>query len=1185
MTTANSGGGRDCVPATEPLVPIARLCRSFGVLALALTAAWPSMLPAQTPTPVASAPAAGNGAVSGRVRNAVTGDALAHAQIVVQGTSIVTGTDEGGHYYIGNLPTGPVTLNVSFSGLDTQSITANVAPGRVTDLDVDLTSSSLYGTSRTVKLDQFVVQSTRETNAAAIAVNEQRYAPNIKSVVAADEFGPQVDQNPGELLKYLPGMDVEYFANNIVGVSVRGLGSNNTEITFDGMPVASMNAEGVGRGMDVQYQSVADVSRAEIVYVRRPEDSSNTIGGSVNFVRKSAFEANRRRISYRFLFQGDGEKLASKIDGPKDRILDRWRPNWQMSWTEPINHNLGFAVTLGQNNTIVNTHWSLPGWNLGSSSNNSAAAAALAAGNPLPTVPSIFNPGMRNPLNHNAPLMQGKDYASIRADWRPIPELTLGWSISGTRGWKQVADDIRYRWDAAATGSGNANRYNDATTALGRVGGGAIYHDNPLWRDVNSPTVSTAFDSVWRKGDWEASLNGSWSQSRYSYFDTEHGFFNSTSVSNVTGLTNIPNTGVGSGTANPIPLTVDYRDIDYWGPKTIQAFTTATGKSSTNIADYTVPVDWASNGATRIGGARSRPGKSEEIVTAGRAYLQRYFRTVNPFTAKLGLDWYDTFRNRHYDSYAWQFVGADGIPNSPDDSSTLIGAVNLHGRRDSEYDYPGSERISMTRLYKLYQDHPDWFRYDEARSARLTQTQNPAYDLHETTTAPYLAVDTRLFHNRLRLQGGVRYEKTKATTHGLLTNQSNAYLKYANGVVVHAGDATDPGTDGKFGTSDDVLAVRNLGSSTSVNYQLVNSPSVIPTYIGHGSPVYVPAVQQAGNAARAAGQTTDTNTNLGRGTLAETLLVYQSKGATGRGTNDGYYPSLNADYNITDNLILQFGYARTQAKLDYNSVLIPGTSIDDNPVTSGQGAGALGRVTLHNTDLRPWTGNNFDARLAYYTSTGGQFNLAVFTKRVKDIIVQEDTAPLTLQDIDALNAEFPNLNLGPELEGYTLRTSFNEGNGRLDGAEFAINQRLDHWVPSWARGFTVVGSATYLNRKGPNSNDLGTNRAWLGKLNLMYSRPKLFLRLGYTYNGEQINNPDISSNGYHGRQVTVAQNLVDVSASYAITKWAKLFIEGKDITDERRAREDQYDVRPSYSYMGSSNTFGVTYTIGVTGSF
>jgi outer membrane receptor for ferrienterochelin and colicin len=195
----------------------------------------------------------------------------------------------------------------------------------------------LYGKAGdTVKLDAYTVQSTRETNAAAIAVNEQRFASNIKSVVSTDEFGTIVDKNPGEFLKWLPGVDVEYFANNIVGVSVRGLGSVNTEINFDGMPTASANAEAVGRSYEVQYASSSDIARVEIRKLPLPEDSSNALGGSINLIRRSAFEYSKRQISYSALFTSDGEEVTlDRMDGPKDKLRSRWRPNWEVKWTEP----------------------------------------------------------------------------------------------------------------------------------------------------------------------------------------------------------------------------------------------------------------------------------------------------------------------------------------------------------------------------------------------------------------------------------------------------------------------------------------------------------------------------------------------------------------------------------------------------------------------------------------------------------------------------------------------------------------------------------------------------------------------------------------------------------------------------------------------------------------------------------
>src|SRR6185369_11111164 len=100
----------------------------------------------------------------------------------------------------------------------------------------------------------------------------------------------------------------------------------------------------------------------------------------------------------------------------------------------------------------------------------------------------------------------------------------------------------------------------------------------------------------------------------------------------------------------------------------------------------------------------------------------------------------------------------------------------------------GSERISMTKLYDLYKAHPTWFQYDEARSARLSLTTNPDYELWETNWAPYLQFDSQWMQGRLRLTGGVRYEQTDTEAHGLSTNNSAAYQTYSDGSVKRSGD-------------------------------------------------------------------------------------------------------------------------------------------------------------------------------------------------------------------------------------------------------------------------------------------------------------------------------------------------------------------------------------------------------------
>jgi TonB-dependent receptor len=1112
------------------------------------------------------------GAIEGRVRNSATGDYLNNARVAVKGSARQVFTDAGGAFRLDNLPAGPVTLRVFFTGLDEQEVTVNVSPGQTAVQDLAMTSQTRYGNAdTTVKLDAFTVQSTRETNASMIAINEQRFAANITSVVATDEFGTMVDSNPGEFLKYLPGIDVDYFANNITGVSVRGLGANNTELNFDGMTTASMNAEAVGRAFEVQFGTMSDIARAEIRKLPLPQDSANSIGGTINLIRRSAFEYSKRKISYQAVFRSDGEEFTLKqMDGPKDRQVNRWRPNWQVSWTEPISKTFGFSLTLGQEDTIVNTHWSLPRWNLGSAANNTFAAAEIAAGRPVPTDrPSIYNPSMNNPLNHNAPLQQGKDYASLRFDWRPIPELTLGWSLSGTRAWKQVADDIRYVW----VGGGNS-QFSDRNRTLGQLGAGAARQESPLWRDIYSPATSTVVDARWKKGPWEISAKGALSYSKYQYYDTEHGFFNSTSVAGTTGLVNVPETGVGAGTANPRALTMEFLH-DYWGPKEIRAWTTASGAAGATMADYNVPLDWGNLDNSRIGGARARPGVGIEWATASKVFVKRHLPFENPLSLQLGLDWTDRYRNRRYDYHAWTFVGADGIPNTADDSARLMAAESLPRRPDSQYSIPGTERISMSKLYSLYQRNPSWFRYDDERSLLRTLTDGADYDLTEKITAPYLEGDWRLLRNRLRLNGGVRFEKTKATATGLLTDNSAAYMKYANGSTVHLNDRDAAGN----------LLVRKLTTNANfADYVLINAPTVLPA-TRSGAPIFNAQIQAAGNALRAAGKTTDTGTNIGRGSILHTQSVYKRKGATNSGGNEAYYPSLHATFNLTENLQLQAGYAKTQGRINFQTALIPNNTITHEIITGdNEDAGALGRITLQNPGLEPWTADNYEARISYYGSRGSVLALGVFQKNVKNFQPTVNTPPMSATDVTRYAAMFPDAGLGPEYEGYSIEYRENAGSARLDGAEIEGRQSLDAFLPAWARGFHASGSLSYLNRIGPNGGELGANRTWMGSARLTYASRKVTARLGYRLNGKIMNNAP-TSNGFVGKSYREAQHLLDFNFDIAVHRGTKLFFSANNLTNGLRVDETSYAQRPSWANLGTSHNLGKTFAIGVTGNF
>jgi TonB-dependent receptor len=1054
-----------------------------------------------------SQPPAATGSIEGRVQNRVTGDYLNNARVSIQGTNLVALTDESGTYRLEGVPAGAVTLRVFFSGLDEQQLGLSVGAGQALQQDIRLTSRARYGASaETVQLDAFMVQSTRETDAAAIAVNEQRFALGQKSVISTDQFGTIPDNNPGEFMKWLPGVSVEYFANNIVGVSVRGLDAVNTEISFDGMPVASASTAtasvtGRDRNFEMLGASSADISRVEIRKLRTPEDSANALGGSINLVRRSAFEADKRRLNYSALFTTDAEDLGfGKRAGIRDTRINGWRPNLKLTWTDPLTKNFGYAVTLAHNDVLARVHWSSPSWNYGTAAQATSAAARVAAGQPLTTV-SVYNPQLTQDLLHDNPKQDVTDSASVKFDWRPVRALKLSYTLSGSRYQERAGDEVRFIW-----GTGNQTNTNLSSAlgapgtngigsdgyyaTYGNLGAGAIRFDlREGWRNGIKNVATHGVEADWKHGNWSANARASYSTSKHRFKDTDDGFFQSTTM---TGST-LPNTGIGSGTANPRAITVNLLQRDYKMSHDIHAYAQATG--STTLGPE---LNWQDLTNSYIGGAVSRQARLMESIGATRLWAKYSFRTENPFAIRTGFDFNEQFRNlQNYDAKLWTFVGRDGIAGTADDNAAQIAAVNLAPERDSYFGSPAVPRISLRRLYDLYKANPTWFQYRDAESHRFSVTE--PYEINEKTYGTYVELTGAFLRNRLSYIGGVRYEKAEAWGVGNLDRGTRAVASI-----------TDP-------------------------YQ-------------------------------------------------QTVQRYVRKGARGQGENDGYFPSLEINYNFTDQLILRLGYAKTQAKNRFARSVIPSSTLDLNPVTTGTYSGiAVGTVNRPNPNLEPWKANNYETHLEYYTRQGGVFSVGAFRKDIDKVQVQRTILLDTPEKLALLDLE-------PSFINFQSTTWINEGVGRIDGAEFEVRQLLNQWLPQFARGLTFTGSFNYNNLSKFNyaGGNIGTDfqnfyeTQYKGAL--AYRRGKFGGNVGVIRNGKVYRQRD-DAVGFEGHRFYPPYTTVDCSFEYAITRWAKLFVSGRNITDAQKKRVREVQNAPEWSTFHISNNLGVTYTAGVTGSF
>ena len=123
----------------------------------------------------------------------------------------------------------------------------------------------------TIMLDAFTVSNQREFNAAIIAANEQRFAPNIKNVVSADAFGDVTEGNVGEFVKYLPGITVDYVAADVRTISVRGFAAQFTNMYQDGLRLVSASSGNLNRIFELEQVSINNAARIEVAKVPTPD--------------------------------------------------------------------------------------------------------------------------------------------------------------------------------------------------------------------------------------------------------------------------------------------------------------------------------------------------------------------------------------------------------------------------------------------------------------------------------------------------------------------------------------------------------------------------------------------------------------------------------------------------------------------------------------------------------------------------------------------------------------------------------------------------------------------------------------------------------------------------------------------------------------------------------------------------
>ena len=219
----------------------------------------------------------------------------------------------------------------------------------------------------------------------------------------------------------------------------------------------------------------------------------------------------------------------------------------------------------------------------------------------------------------------------------------------------------------------------------------------------------------------------------------------------------------------------------------------------------------------------------------------------------------------------------------------------------------------------------------------------------------------------------------------------------------------------------------------------------------------------------------------------------------------------------------------------------------------------------------------------------GDIDVEVVRKDIKNVQVQQLILLDTPEKLAALDLE-------PSFLNFQSTTWINQGIGQVNGEELSIRQPLDHWLPAFAKGLSLTASfnhnhlARFNYAAGNIGSDFQNYYENQFKSSVRYNRGKLGATVGVIRNGRvyrqrldiaaSATNPAIRGDSFFPPYTTV-----DFSVEYSVTRWARLFVSGRNVTNAQKTRYRVVDGAPDWSRFAIANNLGFTYSAGVTGGF
>ncbi|PAW65840.1 MAG: hypothetical protein B9S34_09655 [Opitutia bacterium Tous-C1TDCM] len=676
---------------------------------------------------------AGNtGTLQGRVLNERNAQYVEGARISIEGTRLVTLTDAEGNFRLTQVPTGAVKVQTFYTGLPRDVRSAEISAGQATELTIALGVQPKSGD--VVQLAQFQVSSSREMDASALAINEQRFAPNIKQVVSTEQFGNVAEGNTAEFLKFLPGITISYTGGNARGISIDGVPSDYVPVTIDSFNLASADGGKTNRTVMADMVSINNLSRIEVLNTPTPESPASALAGTVNMVTRSSFERAKPLFqSNVYLSMRDNARSLGKAPGAKPGPTRNVYPGFDFSYSAPVNKKFGFSISAGDSTSYSAQDRSQATWR---------GTGAATAGTAFPAT-AFSQPYLSSYRVEDQPKITERKSLAASVDFKLSPDdrISVGFLYSSF--------DVQFVLHSLTFNPGAVQPGGFSPTFVrGAAGAGnvsMIHNERNRFNRTYMPSV------VWRHQGpkWKADLGLAYSSATDNNYDTNQGYFRAVN-------------------ATRRGLTVSFDDVTYLRPGTI----TVKNAAGSDVNPYLIS-NYALTSAT------SQQNATRDTQKTAYGSVSRELPTAIPVTLKAGFNLQEGVRDITDNSATYTYVGADRVAStSPVTGDDLLAPFfdPVFSQRVMPYGFPASEAPSNRKVWEHYKAQPATFTTN-ANTIERNRVATSKF-ARERVIAPYLRTDFEFLDQRLKIVAGVRGEKTEVHAQGPLRDPRRS----ANGI-------------------------------------------------------------------------------------------------------------------------------------------------------------------------------------------------------------------------------------------------------------------------------------------------------------------------------------------------------------------------------------------------------------------